>query len=119
MFAYLQELLDLANQDGYYKLWRTPEGEPISLLGCYKMQDKNYTTFLISSHHYDEYAMKLSFEMRSILKEKAARYKGYTLGIFSTSQHPNLFTWLRFLGFVHQPEKDVGDRRYFELITPK
>lgn len=117
MFEYIQEMLELAKKDGYSRLWRTSEDEPISLLGCYKMSEKNYTTFLVSSYHYEEYAMKLSFDIRKVLRQKAKDYKGYTLGIYSTSQHPYLFTWLRFLGFKHRPEKNQYDRRYFEYIA--
>ena len=117
MFEYIQEMLEMARNDGYSRLWRTSEGEPISLLGCYRVSEKNYTTFLVSSYHYEEHAMRLSFEIRQDIREKARFYKGYTLGIYSTSQHPHLFTWLRFLGFKHRPEKNQYDRRYFEFVS--
>ena len=118
MFSYIQELLEKARGDGYSTIWRTDNGEPIAILGGYKIDEKKYTTFLICSHHYEEHVMKLSFEMRQTLKETAARYKGYTISILSVSQHPSLFTWLRFLGFTYLPEGNMGDWRYFEFVTP-
>ena len=62
--------------------------------------------------------MKLSFEMRKTLREKAQQYIGHTLGIYSISKHPGLFTWLRFFGFKPQPEGDKGDWQYFEFVAP-
>lgn len=118
MFSYIQELLQKTRDGGYSKIWRTEKDEPIALLGGYKVADKKFTTFLICSHHYDEHVMKLSFEMRKTLKEKAAHYQGYTLGIHSVSPHPDLFTWLRFLGFTYMPEGNKGDWRYFEFVAP-
>lgn len=119
MFKYIQELLQKADEDGYKRMWKTPEGEPISILGCYKMSEKKYTTILVSSTHYEKYAMNLSFEMRSILKEKAVKYKGHSLGMYTNSDHPHLFTWLRFLGFTYKPESDNADYKYFEIVAPK
>lgn len=118
MFTHIQELLELTVDDGYSKIWKTANDEPIAILGSYKVADKKYTTFLICSHHYDEHVMKLSFEMRKTLRDKALQYKGYTLGIYSISQHPNLFTWLRFLGFIYLPEGNKGNWRYFEFVSP-
>ena len=118
MFSYIQELLVKTEDEGYSKIWKTESKEPIAILGGYKVGHKKYTTFLICSHHYDKHVMKLSFDMRSTLKELSAHFKGYTIGIHSVSPHPSLFTWLRFLGFTHVPEEDRGDWRYFELTTP-
>ncbi len=118
MFSYIQELLELTAGEGYSTIWRTSNNEPIAILGGYKVADKKYTTFFVCSHHYEENAMKLSFEMRKTLRNKAKEYKGCTLGIYSISQHPNLFTWLRFLGFTYLPEGNKGDWRYFEITSP-
>ena len=115
MFEYINELLAESRKDGYSQIWRCENNEPISLLGCYRLAEKQYTTYLISSHLYEAHAVKLSFEIRKVLREKASRYKGYSLGIYSNSQHPHLFTWLRFLGFKYRPDKDHYDRRYFEF----
>lgn len=117
MFSYIQELLKLTKEEGYSNIWRTTDKEPVAILGSYKVSDKNYTTFFICSHHYEANAMKVSFEMRKTLREKSQMHKGCTIGIYSVSQHPHLFTWLRFLGFTYQPEENNGDSRYFEFLT--
>ena len=118
MFSYIQDLLELAGQEGYTWIFKTKDNEPISILGCYRMTENNYTTFLVSSYHYEEYAMNLAFHIRQILREKTFDEKGFTLGIYSVSEHPHLFTWLRFLGFNYQPDGNVGNRRYFEFAVP-
>jgi hypothetical protein len=110
--------LKLSFEDGYSKLWKTPNNEPIAILGGYKIQDKKYETFFIASYHMEEYALKLSFEMRNILNEKASIYKGFTCGLYSTSDHPSQITWFRFLGFKYIPEGDLGTTRYFEYKAP-
>ncbi|NNK72275.1 MAG: hypothetical protein HKO94_03690, partial [Flavobacteriaceae bacterium] len=51
MFSYIQELLELAGQEGYKWIFKTNDNEPISILGCYQMAENNYTTFLVSSYH--------------------------------------------------------------------
>jgi len=119
MFSYIQELLELTVGEGYSKIWKDKNNAPIAILGGYQVSDKKYTTFFVCSHHYEEHAMKLSFEMRKTLREKSLFYKGCTLGIYSISQHPALFTWLRFLGFRHLPAGDKGEWRYFEFVAPK
>lgn len=118
MFAYIKELLELTKGEGYSAIWRTANKEPIALLGGYKLTDTKYTTFFVCSHHYEEHAMKISFEMRKTLRNKAKFYRGCTLGIYSISQHPGLFTWLRFFGFTYVPEGNKGDWRYFEFVSP-
>lgn len=118
MFVYILKLLKLTAEEGYSKIWRDQNKEPIAILGGYQVSDKKYTTFFICSHHYEEHAMKLSFEMRKTLREKAVHYTGCALGIYSISQHPGLFSWLRFLGFTHLPEGDKGEWQYFEFVAP-
>jgi len=118
MFSYIQELLQLTAGEGYSRIWRDKDSNPIAILGGYKVSEKKYTTFFICSRHYEEHAMKLSFEMRKTLRKKAVDYKGCTLGIYSISKHPGLFSWLRFLGFTHLPEGDKGDWQYFEFVAP-
>jgi hypothetical protein len=117
--AYLKEHLALAKIDGYAKLWKTSTDEPIALLGGYKVADKKYETFFIASKHMQEHAMRLSFEMRKILKEKATQYKGCSCGLYSTSEHPSQISWFRFLGFKYLPEHNLGSTRYFEFVAPK
>ncbi len=117
--VYLQDYLALSHVDGYAKLWRTQQQEPIALLGGYKVGDKKYETFFIASKHMQEHAMRLSFEMRTLLKEKAAEYKGCTCGLYSTANHPSQISWFRFLGFTYLPAKNLGARRYFEYVAPK
>lgn len=118
MFDYIQELLHRSESEGYRWIFKTEDNQPISILGCYKMDDNRYTTFLVSSIHYEAHAMNLAFIIRDLLRKKTAGKKGVTLGIYSVSEHPHLFTWLRFLGFKYQPEGDNGNRRYFEFKVP-
>jgi hypothetical protein len=110
--------LKLAMADGYSKIWKTSNKEPIAILGGYKIEDKKYETFFIASTHMDAHALQLSFDMRTIIKEKALLYKGCTCGLYSTSDHPSQITWFRFLGFRHIPEEDLGKTRYFEYKAP-
>lgn len=119
IFSDIERRLKLTVGDGYSKIWRTPTIEPIAILGGYKIEDKKFETFFIASKHMDEYALKLSFDMRQILKEKAAIYKGCTCGLYSTSSHPSQITWFRFLGFKYIPEGNLGATRYFEYKSPK
>lgn len=115
--AYLEEHLALTRVDGYSKLWKTADQEPIALLGGYKVGDKKYETFFIASKHMQAHAMRLSFEMRKLLKEKASQYMGCTCGLYSTSAHPSQISWFRFLGFRYLPDKNLGTTRYFEYIA--
>ncbi len=110
--------LKLTVEEGYSKIWKTSKEEPIAILGVYKIEDKKYETFFIASTHMDAHALQLSFDMRTILKEKALIYKGCTCGLYSTSDHPSQLTWFRFLGFRHIPEEDLGKTRYFEYKSP-
>tara|TARA_R110001632_G_scaffold232813_2_gene374743 strand:+ start:2674 stop:3150 length:477 start_codon:yes stop_codon:yes gene_type:complete len=118
MFTHIKELLASTEEGGYSKMWRTSANEPIAILGCCKISEKKYTTFFVCSHHYDAHAMKLSFQMRKTLKEVSVYFKGCTLGIFSSSEHPHLFTWLRFLRFKYKPEENNGVWKYFEYVSP-
>lgn len=110
--------LKLSVDDGYSKLWKTSNNEPIAILGGYKIADKTYETFFIASRYMEEHALTLSFDMRSILREKASVYKGCTCRLYSTSDHPSQMTWFRFLGFKYIPEGDLGITRYFEYKAP-
>ncbi len=114
----IQRRLKLTLADGYSKIWKTPNNEPIAILGGYKIEPKKYETFFIASNHMDEYALKLSFDMRKILKEKASVYKGCTCGLYSTSNHSSQISWFRFLGFKYIPEANLGETRYFEYKSP-
>lgn len=110
--------LELSENGGYSKVWKTPNNKPIAILGGYKVEDKKYETFFIASKYMDEYALKLSFDMRKILKDKSYQYKGCTCGLYSMSDHPKQLTWFRFLGFKYIPEGNIGNSRYFEYRSP-
>ncbi|WGK64048.1 hypothetical protein [Croceiramulus getboli] len=114
MFHYIQELLTLTEEGGYSKIWRDEKALPIAILGCYPVAKTKYTTFLVCSDLYEEHALKISFQMRKTLKVYAQYYPGCSIGIFSSSRHPHVFTWLRFLGFQYLPNRDDGNSRYFE-----
>ena len=115
---YINKHLELSHVDGYSQIWRTADQKPIAILGGFKSGDRQYETFFVASIHMNDYALKLSFEMRMILKQQSARYKGCMCKLYSTSEHPKQFTWFRFLGFKHNPEGDVGNTRCFEYMAP-
>jgi hypothetical protein len=115
---FILKYLKLSAEDGYSRIWKTPDEEPIALLAGYKVEDRKYETLFIASTHMEVYTLKLSFEMRKILKDKSASYKGCTLRIYSTSDHPQQITWFRFLGFKYMPEGNIGATRYFEYSSP-
>lgn len=110
--------LKLTLEDGFSNIWKTQNNEPIAILGGYKIEAKKYETFFIASKHMDDHALKLSFDMRKILKEKAAIYEGCSCGLYSTSDHPSQISWFRFLGFSYVPEGNLGNTRYFEYKAP-
>ncbi|MGJ8592932.1 MAG: hypothetical protein ACSHXF_10310 [Aquaticitalea sp.] len=118
-FSDVMRRLQLTVGDGYSKIWRTPSNEPIAILGGYKVDKTQFETFFIASHHMDANALKLSFDMRTILRENSDIYEGYTCGLYSTSEHPSQHTWFRFLGFKHVPAGDIENTRYFEYKAPR
>jgi hypothetical protein len=66
----------------------------------------------------EQHALKLSFDMRRILKEQALVHRGCTCGLYSEAAHPNQISWFRFLGFTYIPEGNRGTTRYFEYVAP-
>jgi hypothetical protein len=100
------------------KIWRTPNKEPIAILGGYKFKDKIYETFFVASAHMEAQALKLSFDMCTILKKQATLYTGFTCAIYSESNHPSQMSWFRFLGFTYVPEGNLGNTKYFEYKAP-
>jgi hypothetical protein len=118
MLLDISRRLKLTFEDGFSKIWKTTNNEPIAILGGYKIEPKKYETFFIASKHMKDHALQLSFDMRKILKEKATIYKGCSCGLYSTSAHPSQITWFRFLGFSYIPEGNLGNTRYFEYKAP-
>lgn len=116
---YIQERLQLARTDGYSRIWKNPENEPIAILGGFKAGERKYETFFIASKHMDEHALQLSFDMRQILREQSPNYKGCTCGLYSESEHPSQISWFRFLGFSYMPNGNIGNTRYFEYVSPQ
>ncbi|WP_027076041.1 hypothetical protein [Maribacter antarcticus] len=116
--VFIQNRLKSAHPYGYAKIWKTATGEPIGILGAYKIEDKRYETFFICSRHMEEHAMKLSFEMRKILLDLSIEYKGCALGQYAEAHRTDQRSWFRFLGFSYKPEGNVGNRRYFEYVSP-
>lgn len=113
----IKNRLDINNGGVYAKIWKTPNKEPIAILGGYKVDDKKYETFFIASKHMNDYALKLSFEMRQIIKQQALIYKGCTLAIYSASIHPKQMSWFRFLGFKYKPKGNIKNYKYFEYSS--
>lgn len=109
--------LKLCGIDGLSKIWKTYDGQPIAILGFYVIGIKKYETFFLASELMDKYALKISFDLRKILKDEMANYIGSTCIIYSTSDHPKQITWFKFLGFTYVPEGNKGTARYFELAS--
>ncbi len=109
--------LNLCDIDGFSKIWKTSDGQPIAVLGFYVIGIKKYETFFIASKHMDAHALKISFDLREILKAEISNYKGCTCVINSTSDHPKQITWFKFLGFRYEPKGNIGNTRYFELTS--
>ena len=112
--AYLKSSVE----DGYARLWKTVLGEPIAMLCGFKVAEKTYETIFLASRHMEDSALKISFDMRKILKQKSLEYRGCKLRIYSTSDHSHQITWFRFLGFKYSPESDDGNTRVFEYESP-
>ncbi|GGD85723.1 hypothetical protein [Planktosalinus lacus] len=107
--------LELCEIDGFSKIWKTFDGQPIAILGFYVLGIKKYETFFIAGKLMDEYALKISFDLRALLKQETSNYKGCTCVIYSASEHPGQISWFKFLGFRYVPEFNKGAARYFEL----
>ena len=116
---YLKGRLEMTKPDGFSKMWKTPDGLPIALLGAFKAGEKRFETFLICSAHMEEHSIKVSFDMRKILKELSLKYKGFSLGQYAESHRSDRISWFRFLGFQPKPEGDIGSTRYFEFVSSK
>ncbi|MCJ7465090.1 MAG: hypothetical protein MUO53_00155 [Maribacter sp.] len=115
---FIKNRLLSTQNEGYSKIWKTLGNEPIAILGAYKVGDKRYETFLICSRHMEAHALKLSFDMRKILKELSIKYKGCTCYQYAEQGRTDQISWFRFLGFKYKPEGDKGKTRYFEFVSP-
>ena len=115
---FIQGRLQSTQTEGYSKIWKTTGNEPIAILGAFKAGDKRYETFLICSRHMEAHAMKLSFDMRKILKELSIKYAGCSCGQYAEAHRTDQISWFRFLGFKYKPEGNVGNTRYFEYVSP-
>jgi len=114
---FIENRLKSTQTDGFSKLWKTPDKEPIAILGAYLVDDKRYETFLICSRHMEAHAMKLSFDMRKILKELSFKYKGCTLGQYAVAGNTDQVSWFRFMGLAYKPEGNIGTTQYFEYVS--
>ncbi len=118
IYSYIETHLDLSSKAGFNKIWRTPANKPIGILGCYKVEDKLYESFFFGSKHMNDYGLKLTLEMRRLLKELTLDYKGCKCCLYSSSEHPKQISWFRFLGFEYMPKGNIGKARYFEYTIP-
>lgn len=114
---YVVNQLKLCDKDGFSKMWVTPDNQPIAILGFYSVGVKKYETFFIGSKHMEACALKISFDLRELLKAETSNYKGCSCVIYSASEHPNQISWFRFLGFTYTPKGNIGNKRYFEYIS--
>jgi len=115
---YIQDLLKMSQQGGYSKIWKTPDGKPLAIFGGYKVEDKKYATFFASSKHMEQYGMQISFDLRKIAKELVEQFKGCSTGQYAQVNDTDCISWYRFLGYIHNPEKDIGNQLYFEYVSP-
>lgn len=116
-FETLMEQFELSQQDGFSKIFRTPDNLPILILMAVKTSETTLHCYLVASKHMEEnrQALNVTFKMRQILEEQSYNYKGCTLTVYSQSKEPDKqMSWLRFLGLKYMPEGNVGDHRYFE-----
>ena len=114
----IKDRLKLTQQGGYSKIWKTPEGEPLAIVGGFKVGDKKYSTFFISSKHMETYGMQISFDMRKIAKELALQFKGCSISQYADTDDTDRISWYKFLGYKHKPERDIGNKLYFEYASP-
>ena len=114
---YIKRRLEMTQPDGFYKLWKTADNLPIALLGAFKTGTKKFETFLICSRHMEEHSLKVSFDMRQIIKDLAAKYKGYTLGQYAESHRTDQISWFRFLGFEYNEKGNIGNKKYYECYA--
>lgn len=116
---YILNQLKAAEHGGMSKIWRTAEQKPIAILGCLKREEKKFETFFVASKHMEGNGLKISFEMRDLLREQSTIFKDCTCFLYSASDHPNHITWFKFMGFTYIPEKNAGLTRYFEYVSAK
>ena len=115
---FIMDRLKLTQQGGYSKIWKTPDDEPLAIFGGYKVRDKKYATFFVSSKHMEKYGMQISFDMRKIAKELVVQFKGCSTGQYAEADDTDRISWYRFLGYKYKPEDDIGNKRYFEYVSP-
>jgi hypothetical protein len=116
---YVKNLLKSSQLDGYYKIWKTPDNNPIAIIGGYKIGDKKYKTYFVTSKHMDKYGMKLSFDIRKILKELSVQFRGCSFSHYVEADNTDRISWFLFLGLKYKSEGNIGNTRYFEYISPE
>ena len=117
---FLNEKLAQSREGGYSKIWKTTNKLPLALMGAYVVGDKKLEGFFVASKLMDErkHSLKITFELRQLLKEQTYIYKGWTLGLYSESkQVENQLSWLRLIGFQYTPSGNRGNTRYFEYTS--
>ena len=114
---HLANRLARSTESGVARIWRTAEGEPIGILGCYPVKDRTYESVFIASEHMDRHAGRVTREMRRMLRDTARELPGCECVLYSASAHPKQIAWFRFLGFEHLPEKDAGGVRCFRYAA--
>lgn len=115
---FIRDRLQKTESDGYSKIWRTPDDKAIAILGAFKSDKHRYETFFICSEHMESNSIKISFDMRQILKDLSFRFKGCSCGQYAKSDRTDQISWFRFLGFKYKPEGNIGNTKYFEYQAP-
>ena len=115
---YIKGHLKMAKQGGYSKIWKTPDGKPLAIFGGFKVEDKKYDTFFVSSKHMEKFGMQLSFDLRRIAKELVMQFPGCSTGQYAQANDTDRISWYRFLGYQHKPEGDNGTFHYYEYVSP-
>ncbi len=116
-FSQVKHRLELCKKDGFYRIWKSINDEPIAVLGFFNVGLKKYETFFIASKLMNDLALKISYDLRTILKEETFNYKESTCSIYSASEHPKQMKWFAFLGFTYRAEGNIGNSRYFEYVS--
>lgn len=116
--SFIENKLDASHADGFLQVWKTLEGQTIAILGFYNVGQKIYETIFIASKYMDDYALKISLDLRDVLQKKESTvYKGCACRLYSTSDHPKQVRWFNFIGFQYLPHRNVGNSKYFEYIS--
>lgn len=108
--------LSFCKKDGFSKIWKTGNNEPIAILGFYSVNEKTYRSIFIASKYMEDHAFYITRDLRKTIMEKTKTYLDCKCGLYSSSTHPQHIKWFALLGFEYRPEENVGHLRFFEFV---